>query len=155
MREIIFKGKRVDNGEWVHGYYAKINTDRSIDVFYDEIFTGEMSSDNNGRVDFKRNIVTKETVGQYTGLKDSTGKRIFEGDIVKFKLQDADEYRFAKILYGEFVDENDSQFYLGFYVVGMGCTFSIFNGKDDGYDFIGMCEACGNIHENPELLEAL
>ena len=145
-REIIFRGKRIDNGEWVEGdLLTKRNalSSESAIIFFDDHIIPRSPA------------VNLETVGQYTGLNDCRGRRIFEGDIVKFKLQDADEYRFAKILYGEFVDENDSQFYLGFYVVGMGCTFSIFNGKDEGYDFIGMCEVCGNIHDIPGLLEEL
>jgi len=140
-REIIFRGKREITGEWVEGYLVKRDEPFLHDIV---VPVGNTSS-----ITY---AIIRGSVGQYTGLKDKNQKRIFEGDIVKFKLQDADEYRFAKILYGEFVDENDSQFYLGFYVVGMGCTFSIFNGKDEGYDFIGICEVAGNIHDSPELL---
>jgi len=146
-REILFRGKPIGNWEWVEGFVV-INENG-------ECFIKDTDYNvNNGKCDLIPARVDPETVGQYTGLKDKNGLRIFEGDIVEFKLQDADEYRFAKILYGEFIDENDSQFYLGFYVVGMGCTFSIFNGKDEGCDFIGMCEVAGNVHDSPELLVA-
>ncbi len=126
MREILFRGKRIDNGEWVEGY-----------LIHDEFcntqipYIGYLCGDS---VDVAE--VDPETVGQYTGLRDCTrtkeypnGKRFFEGDIVY------DGFTKDKVVF------EDCQWKL---VDRHGTWIELFDRE---------VEVIGNIHDNPELLE--
>lgn len=143
MREILFRGRRIDNGEWIEGYLFQI---------WDDAFI--LWGTTNDVPDMIK--VIPETVGQYTGLKDKNGKRIFEGDIVKAVSRDyyGSEFQGVVLFKGgcfgveyEYLPKISSR--KSFHRIGeigrwqdMGASGTI------SYTY----EVIGNIHDNPELL---
>ena len=129
MREIKFRGKRVDNGEWVYGDLIQYESGEV------SIFSKKLSKYGYEATEmYKRDRIIPETVGQYTGLTDKNGKEICEGDIVR----DYDEGFLYKVMFCE----HYAQFMFYDYL------------NDDYYDNqdIAEHEIIGSIHENPELL---
>lgn len=92
MREILFKAKRIDNGEWVEGYYLRDQYHRGGKdiIFY------RKDSD---RFTVYTNIIDIETLCQFTGLCDKNGKKIWENDVLMCHGNSED---LAKAVFGEF-----------------------------------------------------
>ena len=126
MREILFRGKRTDNGKWECGDLLSPNEFNAIPhiVYIDYLNEygdiGEISTP-----------VIPETVGQYTGLTDKNGVRIFEGDIIRF--EDDIGYVIYTEDYARFLVDSPNRY------ISM--------------DYSSEFEVIGNIHDNSELLK--
>lgn len=133
-REILFKAKRIDNGEWVEGYYAIAIDKRGIRQH--NILVADHSYGY-----FKWYVIDVNTLCQYTGLLDKNGNKIWENDICD-----------RKEIYPEIV-----KYHEGDYVLDYSYAF----GKEEGNCCCNLgfycCErkcvkVIGNIFDNPELL---
>ena len=135
MRKILFRGKRIDNGEWVSsGNIIRFNTENGEDLVFIPALNEPCICDHDEKdniIAFEKGMFYKvdtKTVGQYTGLKDKNGKMIWEGDILALRNGIPRVVRFED---GAFVLENTS--------IPM--------------RFANKFEVIGNITDNPELLE--
>lgn len=144
-REILFRGKRIDNGEWVEGCLLYGGEGRAFivkkDGAYGECdYCGECACVYPDSIQYE---VIPETRGQYTGLKDKNGKKIFEGDIVSFIDYTSTESGYSEQqCVGEVMWINEE------------ACFSVTNRlAAESYEVIAECAIIGNIHDNPELLE--
>lgn len=134
MRDILFRGKRIDNGEWVYGDLLSIPTENKTNIIEKDPYG----------INYK---VIPETVGQYTGLTDKNGKKIFEGDILKCLTDDF----VGTVIYNKntasFIVEiknSNSEFF----------HYSSLNKGDITRPLqLQETESVGNIHDNAELLE--
>ena len=142
MREILFRGKRLQGGDWVEGYFFKsdINKRARESGKATLIFTPDCDTFITVPECHNSFMVVSDTVGQYTGLTDKNGKRIFEGDIAKV-LQGKDK----DIAYVGF--ENGA--FMLYPKTGNIYERTLWEYWYNDWDI----EIIGNITDNPELLE--
>ena len=144
MREILFRGKCVDTGIWYEGYYIHLHKttycftsdydkhpDNDIHQIVIERMTDWGLPNQHYRVD-----VDPKTVGQFTGLADKNGKKIFEGDIVRYMNKETMVVVWNK---------DSASFVIAYSAINFNYLATISNGHI-------YLEVIGNIHDNPELL---
>lgn len=142
MREILFRGKIFDN-EWVEGLLVWIDHNDETALIR------VIGKDGVGYFDF---LVDFETVGQFTGLTDKNGKKIFEGDIVRTHYANA-----LKAVFVETVVFDGGKFCATSTNEGCKTTAALWDGVPrlaiDKSVYMDEVEVIGNIQDNPELLE--
>ncbi|HEM0840250.1 TPA: hypothetical protein U0U59_001512 [Listeria monocytogenes] len=130
MRAIGFRGKRIDNREWVYGNLMQFE-DSATFIFADER-KGASTLTYAHFIINNMHAIDEKTIDQYTGLKDKNGKKIFEGDVGWDEHNEC--YGVVKFEEGKFL-----------YVWE--------NIAEDLWEVADGIEICGNIHENLELME--
>jgi uncharacterized phage protein (TIGR01671 family) len=157
-REIKFRGKRVDNSEWVFGYLYTMPIRNTVTSF---ILTNDfMEEFRHGTRDYELGFhlwkdlfpVDKETVGQFTSLYDKNGKEVYEGDIVRKRDLTFELKYEGVVVYNSEIgafrihsENNGMTMRIGFEISDVfndgQCTIPI------KYDY----EVIGNVHVNPDL----
>jgi len=137
MREIEFRGKWKSNGKWIYGSLVDKRSGERLISRYNEM------------LEFEGRYVHPETVGQYTGLLDKNGKKIFAGDIVKRSFG----VGYSTARYPSFADGTER---VSVGAVEYDCKLAGYRFLEqmDDINFVVTVEVIGNIHDNPELLES-
>ena len=142
MREILFRGKCLDNGKWAEGFVVASRENTYSNGFemitvdginYDEL--------DNYIPDFTSYAVDPSTIGQYTGLKDKNGKKIFEGDIVRCMTKYGGDIGIVTFKDGKFVIYWQSEYH-----------YPKCRKITDYYYVNARTKIMGNIYDNPELI---
>lgn len=159
MREILFRAKQIDNGEWVEGFYSQLpkpslgatiitNGDLCAEDVSDYIIVNECKQHSNFSNGYPLEVVEceyyeidSETLCQYTGLKDKNGNRIWENDIVKGKRRPGLDERYYSILF----DSEENCLTIKEHKYGEKYYFSMASAR--------IFETVGNIFDTPELLK--
>ena len=142
MREILFRGKREDNGQWVIGFLSKTRgLDNKLHICIDYEEKGLMCS----------SIVVPSTIGQYTGLTDKNGNKIFDGDIIK------NHFEIGVVKFGSYetpyrdwsaITQDIFSKHIGFYINWITLDY-----RKDIEFWNNKIKVIGNIYDNPELLK--
>lgn len=132
-REILYRAKRTSTGEWIEGYYSEIKLTGTPYILNGEIAIEPCKK---GIVQFECYEVWPDTVCQYTGLTDKNGRKIFEGDIVRY----ANIGALGKVVWYE----GD---YIGYAIDDIEDSFQQYD-----KELFEKTEVIGNIFDNPELL---
>ncbi len=137
MRKILFRGKRTNNGEWVEGSYVAANHHwHKHGIHRDWIVCNAYANGGWFALGVKYPVIT-ESIGQFTGLTDKNGKKIFEGDILNTSNSN------CRIWY---VDYKNTAFCSNQGNANYSCVL-------DDFMLYSSVEVIGNIHDNPELLK--
>lgn len=140
MREILFRGRRVDNGEWETG-----------SLVYERKGTSEEQVSIADKMTAYHTPVIPETVGQYTGLCDRNGKKIFEGDILRLK-DEKERYDWrAIVVFGNPNGEYSWGWQLQNITPNAYVNPDTLLWIETELDYVS-CEVIGNIYDNPELM---
>ena len=162
MREILFRGKTYD-GKWVQGSLIK----REIGCFIvDKNNQCALRKATENLFDFESTLVIPKSVGQYTGLTDKNGTKIFEGDIIRYAFgTDYEMYLESLECPEEYEGADFSDLWtIDTVVYGIELGYPAFDLNNHEFECNGLAElsesflyyyeVIGNIHDNPELLES-
>ena len=144
--EILFRGKRIDTGEWVYGMLCN--------VFKDEELELERAIQVSDEFEMLAYPVIPETVGQYTGHNDKNGNRIFDGDVVSVDHDFIETHSRGNVEDGTL--EVFNEYYGGIHEIGevkFERAAFVVQEWDLGIFEDSEIEVIGNIRDNPELME--
>lgn len=141
-REILFRGKRIDTGKWVEG--SLISFGKNMKAILLSKTKAYRPKDTEFFCSINCCDVIPETVGQYTGIYDKNGRRIFEGDIVT--IPNSKKQGLPAVIKWSQSETRFEISRMGYQPLPLDPLFS-----RNGY--YSRCEIVGNIHDNPELLE--
>ena len=144
MREILFRAKQIDDGEWVEGYYAMMGKGNLIRHYIVQncALTG-LFEDPEDNMYFNDVEIDPETLCQYTGKTDETGKKIYDKDIVGFIDLTSTESGYSEhSCVGEVAWDKEE------------CCFHVTNRLSaESWEVLDECKVVGNVFDDKELLE--
>lgn len=173
MREIEFRGKDIETGEWKYGFYSQFHNRPNIDEpNIHQIF--ELLEENSSPIILGNTAIgglwftiNENTLGQFTGLKDKNGTKIYEGDVVKvigmigkvisqcgsFGICFDDCVDYEKL--DKFTQKRVGNNFSGGCCDNFISIYEIWWNLNNLDDYLYEVEVVGNIYDNPELLESL